>query len=57
MLLPSEDPIRLPEVDETIELTHPGKIAFYEVAIQVGLRLTIHLTIRRILAYYDICPT
>ena len=31
-------------------------MAFYETAFQVSLCLPIHPTIRRILAYYNICP-
>ncbi|GFS43667.1 hypothetical protein Acr_00g0086320 [Actinidia rufa] len=48
--------IRLPEVDKTIMSTRPGKVAFYEAAFQAGLHLSIHLTIRRILQYYNIYP-
>ena len=31
--------------------------AFYEAAFQAGLRLPIYATLRRILAFYNICPT
>ena len=47
---------RLPEADETITSTPSGKVAFYEAAFQEGLRLPIHPTLRRILAYYNVCP-
>ncbi|GFZ02251.1 hypothetical protein Acr_15g0008590 [Actinidia rufa] len=58
---PSGIQIRLPEADETIASTRPGEVAFYEVAFyevtfQADLSLSIHPTIRRILAYYNICP-
>ncbi|GFZ10970.1 hypothetical protein Acr_22g0003680 [Actinidia rufa] len=43
------------ENGETILFTHPGKVAFYEAAFHVGLRLSIHPTIRRILHFYNIC--
>ncbi|GFZ16787.1 hypothetical protein Acr_26g0000570 [Actinidia rufa] len=49
--------IRLPEADETIASTRLGEVAFYEAAFQASLHLPIHPTIRRILAYYNICPT
>ncbi|GFZ16140.1 hypothetical protein Acr_25g0005490 [Actinidia rufa] len=48
--------IRLPEADDTIVSTRPGEVAFYEVDFQVGLRLPIHPTMRRILAHYNVCP-
>ncbi|GFZ06645.1 hypothetical protein Acr_18g0008150 [Actinidia rufa] len=48
---------RLLEVDETIACTRPSEVAFYEAAFQVGLRLPIHRTFRRILAYYNVCLT
>ncbi|GFZ21560.1 hypothetical protein Acr_29g0007220 [Actinidia rufa] len=48
--------IRLPEVDETIASTRPSKVAFDEAIFQASLRLPIHPMIRRILAYYNICP-
>ena len=50
---PSGVQIRLSEVDETIVSTHLGKVAFYEVAFQAGLRLPIHPTIKRIWVYYN----
>ncbi|GFY93723.1 hypothetical protein Acr_09g0001690 [Actinidia rufa] len=51
--------IRLPGVDKTIMSTRSSKIAFYEAAFKAGfgLRLPIRSTIRRILHYYNICPT
>ena len=48
---------RISKEGGTILSTHLGKIAFYEAAFPVGLRLPIHLTIRRILNFYNICPT
>ena len=48
--------IRLLEANETIVSTRLGKVAFYEVAFQAGLRLPIHPTLRRILAHYNIYP-
>ncbi|GFZ03476.1 hypothetical protein Acr_16g0001000 [Actinidia rufa] len=53
---PSGIQIRLLEVDETIASTRLGDVAFYEVAFQAGLRFSIHPTIMRLLAYYNICP-
>ncbi|GFY95598.1 hypothetical protein Acr_10g0009830 [Actinidia rufa] len=55
--IPSRIHIRLPEADKTIAFTRLGEVAFYEVLFQDGLRLPIHATIRRILVYYNICPT
>ena len=48
--------IRLLEMDETIMSTRLGKVVFYEAAFQADLRLPIHPTLRRILAYYNVCP-
>ncbi|GFY86457.1 hypothetical protein Acr_05g0000960 [Actinidia rufa] len=55
--LPPSVQIRLPEDDKTIASTRPSKVAFYEVAFHAGLRLPIHPTIRKIIYYYNICPT
>ena len=37
--------------------TRPSEVAFYEAAFHVSLCLPIHPTIRRILHFYNICPT
>ena len=44
------------EEGETIALTRPGEVAFYE-AFQAGLYFLIHPTIRMILQFYNIFPT
>ncbi|GFS44210.1 hypothetical protein Acr_00g0089120 [Actinidia rufa] len=49
--------IRLPKEDKTIASTHSGEVGFYEADFHVGLCLPIHPTIRKILYYYNICPT
>ncbi|GFY92556.1 hypothetical protein Acr_08g0009520 [Actinidia rufa] len=48
--------VRLPDEGETIISTRPGEVAFYEAAFPVGLRFPLHLTIRLILQFYNICP-
>ncbi|GFZ01026.1 hypothetical protein Acr_14g0006610 [Actinidia rufa] len=50
---PARIQIRLPEVDETIMSTCPSEEAFYEATFQAGMRLPIHPTLKRILAYYN----
>ena len=42
---------RLPEDDETIVSTRPGKVPFFEATFHDGLHLPIHPTIRRILHF------
>ncbi|GFZ14616.1 hypothetical protein Acr_24g0008060 [Actinidia rufa] len=49
--------VRLPEEGETITSARPGEVAFYEAAFPVGLRFSLHPTIRLILQFYNICPT
>ena len=41
--------IRIPEEGETIILTRPSEVDFYEAAFHTGLRFPIHTTIRLIL--------
>ena len=53
---PARIQTRLPEADETIASTSSGEVAFYEAAFQTGMCLPIHPTLRRILAYYNVCP-
>ena len=48
---------KLPKDDETIVSTRSGEVAFYEVAFHASLRLLIHPTIKRILHFYNICPS
>ena len=47
---------RLLETDKTIASTRPSKVAVYEAAFQADLHLPIHSILRRILAYYNVCP-
>ncbi|GFS32283.1 hypothetical protein Acr_00g0021730 [Actinidia rufa] len=54
---PQSIQIRLPEVDETIVFTRSGEVAFYEATFHASLRLPLHPIIRRILYFYNICPT
>ena len=49
--------IRLLETGETIMSAHLGDVAFYEAVFHAGLRLPIHPTLRRILSFYNVCPT
>ena len=46
--------IKIPNAGETILSTHPGEV---EVSFHAGLRFSVHPTIRRILNFYNICPT
>ncbi|GFS35781.1 hypothetical protein Acr_00g0042000 [Actinidia rufa] len=52
----SNTQIRLSKEGETIMSARPGEVAFYEAAFYAGLRLLIHLSIRMILHFYNICP-
>ncbi|PSS08050.1 Transporter MCH1 [Actinidia chinensis var. chinensis] len=54
---PPEREARIPEHDETKVSTRPGEVAFYETVFHAGLCLPIHPTIRRILHFYNSCPT
>ena len=47
---------RLPEANETIASTHPGEVAFYELAFPAGLCFSILPIIIKILYFYNICP-
>ncbi|PSS08040.1 MAP/microtubule affinity-regulating kinase [Actinidia chinensis var. chinensis] len=47
----------VPRANKTIASIHPGEVAFYEAAFHAGLRLPIHPIIRRILYFYNICPS
>ena len=49
--------IRLPKEDETIASTRQGEVAFYEAAFHAGIRLALHPIIRKILYFYNICPS
>ena len=48
---------RLLKADEAIASTCLAEVAFYKATFQAGLHLPIHHpTLRRILAYYNVCP-
>ena len=48
---------RIPTEDVTILSIHPDEVAFYEAAFPARLRFPVHPIIRRILSFYNICPT
>ena len=48
---------RLSEASKTIMLALPSELALYKVVFQAGLRFPIHPTLRKILAFYNVCLT
>ncbi|GFY95483.1 hypothetical protein Acr_10g0008680 [Actinidia rufa] len=48
--------VRLPEEGKTITYARPSEVAFYEAAFPVGLRFSLHPTIKLILQFYNIFP-
>ena len=50
-------PARIPKEGETILFIRPSEVAFYEATFLADLRLSIYPTIKRILNFYNICPT
>ena len=49
--------MRLPEVGETILSTRPDEVAFYVDAFSASIHFSFHHFLRRIVGFYNICPT
>ena len=47
---------RLPGAGKTIMSARPREVAFYEDAFQTGMSFPIRPILRKIMAFYNVCP-